>query len=245
MDYAKGVKGEIDQRPKRFYTDVAVAADGPDWRITLDGRAMRTPSGKPLAVPSRVLAGLIAAEWRAQQERIDLHSMLITRLAYGALDRTEEAWTAAADEAARFAGTDLVCYLADAPAKLQQRQQAAWSPLREWAATQGVALEAVAGIMPREQPEASLAAMRAHASALDRFRLAGLNSAIPLFGSAVLGLAVERGRLTAVEAYELSRIDEAFQIEQWGEDAEAAARIALGRAQAAAIDAWFAALAEG
>ena len=245
MDYAKGVKGEIDQRPKRFYTDVAIVADEPDWRITLDGRAMRTPSGKPLAVPSQAIANLIAAEWRAQQERIDLHSMLITRLAYGALDRTDEAWTAAADEAARFAGTDLVCYLADAPAKLQQRQQAAWSPLREWAAAQGVALEAVAGIMPREQSEASLAAMRAHAAALDRFRLAGLNSAIPLFGSAVLGLAVERGRLTAVEAFELSRIDEAFQIEQWGEDAEAAARTALGRAQAAALDSWFAALAEG
>jgi len=245
MEYAKGVKGEIDQRPKRFYTDVAVVQDGPDWRITLDNRAMRTPGGKPLAVPSEALAGLIAAEWRAQQERIDLYSMLITRLAYGALDRTEDAWTAAADEAARFAGTDLVCYLADAPAKLQQRQHAAWSPLREWAASHGVALEAVAGIMPRAQPEASLAAMRAHAVALDRFRLAGLASAIPLFGSAVLGLAVERGRLSAVEAYELSRIDEAFQIEQWGEDAEAAARAALGRAQAVALDAWFAALAEG
>lgn len=245
MEYAKGVKGEIDQRPKRFYTDVAVVQDGPDWRITIDNRALRTPSGKPLAVPSEALANLIAAEWRAQQERIDLHSMLITRLAYGALDRTDEAWAAAADEAARFAGTDLVCYLADAPEKLQQRQHAAWSPLREWAASHGVELEAVAGVMPREQPEASLAAMHAHAAALDRFRLAGLASAIPLFGSAVLGLAVERGRLTAVEAYELSRIDEAFQVEQWGEDAEAAARVALGRAQAAALDAWFAALERG
>lgn len=245
MEYAKGVKGEIDQRPKRFYTDVAVVQDGPDWRITLDNRAIRTPGGKPLAVPSEALAGLIADEWRGQQERIDLHSMLVTRLAYGALDRTEDAWIAAADEAARFAGTDLVCYLADAPTKLQQRQHAVWSPLREWAASHGVVLEAVVGIMPRAQPEASLAAMRAHAAALDRFRLAGLASAIPLFGSAVLGLAVERGRLSAVEAYELSRIDEAFQIEQWGEDAEAAARAALGRAQAAALDAWFAALAEG
>lgn len=242
-EYAKGVKGEIDQRPKRFYTDVAVVADGPDWRITLDGRALRSASGKPLALPSEALANLVADEWRGQQERIDLHAMLVTRLAYGALDRTEEAWTAASDEAARFAGTDLVCYLADAPAKLQQRQHAAWSPLREWAAGHGVALEAVAGIMPRAQPEASLAAMRAHAVALDRFRLAGLASAIPLFGSAVLGLAVERGRLTAVEAYELSRIDEAFQAEQWGEDAEAAARTAQGRKQAAALDSWFAAIA--
>jgi chaperone required for assembly of F1-ATPase len=242
MEYARGVKGEIDQRPKRFYTDVAVVGGARDWRITLDGRALRTAGGKPLALPTQALADLVAEEWRAQKERIDLHSMLITRLAYGALDRTEEAWTAAADDAARFAGTDLVCYLADVPTALQQRQQAAWSPLREWAASQGVALEAVAGVMPRPQPEASLAAMRMHAAALERFRFAGLASAIPLFGSAVLGLAVERGRLTAAEAYELSRIDESFQAEQWGEDAEAAARAAQGRAQAAALDSWFAAL---
>lgn len=244
MEYAKGVKGEIDQRPRRFYTDVAVVADGPDWHITLDGRALRTSGGKPLALPSEALATLVADEWRAQQERIDLHSMFATRLAYGTLDRTDEAWEAAADEAARYAGTDLVCYLADAPVALQQRQQAMWSPLREWAASHGVALEAVAGIIPKQQPEASLATMRAHAAALDRFRFAALAHAIPMFGSAVLGLAVERGRLTAAEAYEISRIDEAFQIEHWGEDAEAARRTAQGRAEAAALDRWFAALAQ-
>ena len=245
MEYAKGVKGEIDQRPRRFYTDVTVVADSPDWRITLDGRALRTPSGKPLAIPSEALANLIAGEWRAQQERIDLHSMFLTRLAYGALDRTDEAWSTAADEAARFAGTDLVCYLADTPVKLLERQHAAWSPLREWAAEHGVVLHAVTGIIPKAQPEASLAAMRAHAAALDRFRFAGLSHAIPLFGSAVLGLAVERGRLTAAEAFEISRIDEAFQIEQWGEDSEATKRIAQGRAEAAALDNWFSALAQG
>lgn len=243
MEYAKGVKGEIDQRPHRFYTDVAVVSEGAAWRVTLDGRALRTPGGKPLALPTETLADLIAAEWRGQADRIDLHSMLLTRLAYGAIDRTEEAWAAAADQAVRFAGTDLVCYLADTPAALRERQVAAWEPLREWAASQGVALATATGIIPLPQPAASLEVMRGCATGIDPFRRAGLAHAIPLFGSAVLGLAVERGRITAAEAHEISRIDEAFQAEQWGEDAEAARRTELGRANAAALDQWFAALA--
>ena len=242
-EYAKGVKGEIDQRPRRFYTDVTIAAADGLWRILLDNRALRTAAGKPLAIPSERLAGIIAAEWREQGERIDLYTMHITRLTYGALDRPPEAWDAAAKEAARFAGTDLVCYLADGPAILRDRQQAAWAPLREWAAqAHGVALEAVAGIIPKAQPEASLEAVRTHVASLDIFRKAGIAQAVPLFGSAVLGLAVERGRLTAAEAYELSRIDEAFQQERWGEDAEAVKRTERGRAEAAALDTWFAAL---
>ena len=243
MEYTKGVKGEIDQRPKRFYTDVSVAAQDGLWRVLLDKRALRTAGGKHLAVASESLAEAIAAEWRAQGERIDLYTMHITRMAYGALDRTTDAWESAAAEAARFAGTDLVCYLADGPAILRDRQQAAWAPLREWAGQAlSVQLDATVGIAPIVQHEASLQAVHAHATSLDAFRKAGLAHAIPLFGSAVLGLAVERGRLTAVEAYEISRIDEAFQTERWGEDSEAAKRTERGRAEAAALDAWFAAL---
>lgn len=242
-EYAKGVKGEIDQRPRRFYTDVTVAAEDGFWRILLDKRALRTPGGNPLSIPSERLAEAIAAEWRAQGERIDLYTMHLTRMAYGALDRSPETWEAAASEARRFAGTDLVSYLADRPDVLRDRQQAAWGPLREWAGqAHGVALDTVVGIIPRPQPEASLDAMHAHFTSLDAFRKAGLTHAIPLLGSAVLGLAVERGRLTAADAYEISRIDEAYQVEQWGEDSEAAKRTERGRAEAAALDAWFAAL---
>jgi len=243
MEYAKGVKGEIDQRPKRFYTDVSVVNEGNGWRVALDGRGLRTPGGQALVLPTQALAEEIAGEWRAQQERIDLHAMLLTRLAYGAIDRTDEAWASAADDAARYAGTDLVCYLVERPDVLRERQEAAWGPLRAWAAeAHGVALEPVSGILPRAQAEESLRAMAAHVAALDSFRKAGVSHAIPLLGSAVLGLAVERGRLSAAEAYELSRIDEAFQNEHWGEDSEAAKRTALGRAEAAGLDRWFAAL---
>jgi chaperone required for assembly of F1-ATPase len=242
MEYAKGVKGEIDQRPKRFYAEVTVAPVQTGWTVLLDARALRSQAGRPFIVPTQDLAEIIALEWRAQGERIDLATMFNTRQAYGVLDRSDDAVVALAAQVARYAETDLVCYLAEGPAALLDRQEAAWAPLRDWAASLGVALTPSAGIMPKAQPRASVEAIRAHAAGLDRFRLAGLAHGVALFGSAVLGLAVERGRLTAAEAYEHSRIDEAYQAEHWGEDAEAVRRTASARAEARALDEWFAAL---
>lgn len=242
MEYARGVKGEIDQRPKRFYTNVKVAQVHPGWTVMLDERALRSPAGRPFILPTHQLAETIAAEWRAQGERIDLATMFNTRQAHGVLDRADDAAAALAAQVARYAETDLTCYLADGPAVLRDRQEAAWAPLREWAETHGVKLTPCVGIMPKPQPAASLESMRAYAASLDRFRLAGLVHGVSLFGSAILGLAVERGRLTAADAYELSRIDEAYQASQWGEDAEAARRTESARAEARALDQWFAAI---
>lgn len=243
MDYAKGVKGEIDQRPKRFYQDVAHARGEEGWVVTLDGRALRTPGGNRLQLPTEAIALLIADEWRGQKERIDFPSMFNTRRAYGIADRLAEVRSHLIEQAVRYVGTDLVCYLADRPPELRSRQEQAWGPLRMWAAEQhGVRLTAVSGIVPVVQPAEALDAVRTHAASLDDFRLDALSAAIPMLGSAVLGLAVERGRLSMDEALELSRIDEIFQAEQWGEDGEAANRVENQRREARALDAWLAAL---
>ncbi len=243
MEYAKGVKGEIDQRPKRFYAAVEIATGDEGWVVTLDGRALRTPGGKRLHLPTEKLAQLLADEWKAQAERIDLASMYNTRRAYGVSERPAEIRAGLIEQVVRFAGTDLVCYLADRPADLRTRQEAAWAPWRMWAEqAHGLRLVAVSGILPVNQSAQSLQALRSHASALDDFRLDGLIAAVSLCGSAVLGLAVEQRRLTAIDAFELSRVDEAYQIEKWGEDAEAARRTANQRLEAQALDAWFAAL---
>lgn len=245
MEYAKGVKGEIDQRPKRFYETVSVSPVTSGWTVVLDQRAIRSPAGQPFIVPTQELAETIAVEWRAQDERIDLPTMYNTRQAYGVLDRTPEAAGHMAAQVARYAETDLLCHLADGPAALRDRQEAAWAPLREWAESIGVALTPCVGIMPRPQPAKSLETALAHAASLDRFRLAGLVHGVALFGSAILGLAVERGRLSALEAYELSRLDEDFQASHWGHDAEAMRRTERARDEARALDQWFAALPIG
>lgn len=234
---------ETEERVRRFWKTVDVAPVDGGWAVTLDGRTPRTPAKAPLVLPTQAAARLVAEEWDAQGEFLDAATMPATRLASTAIDRIGQAREPVAEEIAAYAGSDVVCYLADHPTPLVQRQVREWSPWRDWAAREmGVALESVAGVVHKPQSPEAIARVKAHALTLDDFRLTGLATAVPLLGSAVLGLALERGALSGAAAFDLSRIDEAFQEEQWGVDAEAAERTAARRAEAELLDRWFRAL---
>ena len=96
--------------------------------------------------------------------------------------------------------------------------------------------------MHRPQPPEALARVEALTAALEPFAQAGVAYAAPLFGSAVLALAVQRRWLEAETAFDLSRLEQAFQEARWGVDAEAAARTALLREEARLLGRWFTAL---
>lgn len=231
-------------RPKRFYKQASVVLSAGGYAIELDGRAIKTPAKAPLVLPTEKLAQAVAAEWDEQGESLDLQSMTLTRLANVALDRTPATRDDLADELARYAETDVTCYLADAPQGLRERQEAAWNPWREWAGRElSLVLVPVVGLMAGPQPQASLEAARAYAIGLDDFRLTALTWACSLLGSAVLALAVERGALTAEAALRASIVDEDWQIEQWGEDEEAMQVRAARAKDAAALQLWFEGLA--
>lgn len=234
---------ESEERLKRFWTAVDVAEGQGGWAVTLDGRTPKTPAGAPLVLPTGAAARLAADEWAAQGEFLDPATMPATRLAATAIDRIGQARDAVADEIAAFAGSDLLCYLAEHPTALAVEQGREWTPWRDWAVAEcGVALEPVEGIIHRAQDPAAIARVRELALDLDDFGLAGLAMATPLLGSAVLGLALHRGALSGEAAFELSRLDEAFQERQWGVDAEAAERTAARRAEAMLLERWFRAL---
>lgn len=229
--------------PKRFYKDAAVRTEGTGYAVELDGRPIKTPAKATLTVPTEQLAEAIASEWRAQGDSLDLQGMTLTRLANVALDRTPHTRADLAEELSRYAGTDVTCYLAQSPAELQKRQEAAWKPWRDWAGKElGVVLVPVIGLMASPQPEASLQAVRDYALTCDDFRLTALTWGCSLLGSTVLALAVEQGQLSASEALRASCVDEDWQIEQWGEDEEAQT-VRAGRAREAdALQQWFEAL---
>ena len=235
---------EKPQGLRRFYKTVELAADpAGGWTVHLDGRAPRSPAKAALTLPTTALADRVAQEWQRQGEIIDLPGMGLTRMAYTSLDLTPQAHAALATEHADYAGSDLLSYRAEAPAGLVELEAAAWDPWLAWAKRElQVELMVAEGVTPVAQSAEALARARALAAGLDRFALIGLAFATALFGSAVLAQAALRGAIDASEAYELSRVDEAWQEKLWGEDAEAVARTAHRRREARLVGDWFTAL---
>ena len=233
----------MTEAPHRFYRSASTTETDGGFGVDLDNRPLRTPARALFVLPSLSLAEAVAEEWRAQGETLDLPSMRLTRLANVALDRTPETRADLTEEVARYLETDLVCHLADGPEDLRARQEAEWGAVRRWAGEQlGIVLVPVEGVVATPQPSQSLDSARAHGAGLDDFRLTGLVHACGVFGSAVLALALERGHLTAKTAFLLSVLDETFQAELWGEDAEATAARGARAEDAEALGVWFASL---
>ncbi|WP_174301960.1 ATP12 family chaperone protein [Caulobacter sp. S45] len=233
-----------ERRPRRFYKQVEVAPEGGGFTLLLDGRGAKTPGGAALRLPALGLAELVAAEWDAQSEQIDLSAMPANRLASTVIDRTAAAGAAVAAEVARYAGSDVLCYFAEAPASLVEAQVARWGPLLDWARDSlGVELHRVAGVAPRPQPREALGRVEALVAGLEPFTQAGVAFVTPLFGSAILALALHHGQLHADAAFDLSRLEQAYQEERWGVDAEAAERTTRQREEARMVGRWFEALA--
>jgi chaperone required for assembly of F1-ATPase len=226
--------------PKRVWTEATVVPVAGGHTVLLDGKPVRTPLKAPLTLPTEALAREVAAEWQAVADKVDPTRMPFNRMANSALDKITPEASAVADMLADYGGSDLICYRAEAPEGLVTRQAESWDPLLDWAgATLGAPLQAHAGIMPRPQPPASLAALRWAVQALTPFQLAAFHDLVALSGSLVIALAVTRGRLAAEVAWDLSRIDEAWQIAAWGEDAEAAEIAAVKRADFLRADRFF------
>lgn len=226
-------------RRRRFKTvGVARRADG--FAILLDGRDAETRAGATLCAPSQALADAIAAEWSNCSDRIDPVAMPLTRLALTAIDRGESNRSLWANEILSFAGSDLLCYWAEAPAGLVERQAAIWSPFLTWAERMlGASFAVTAGVIAIEQPQSMLDAVATRLAARDAWRLLGLRRATELTGSAILALALEASAFGPDEVFGAGRLDERFQAERWGEDAEALARDRRIERDFGVIASWF------
>jgi len=218
---------------KRFWDAASVHATEAGYAVLLDGKPLRipgrSPGGQPLAITAPALAAAIAAEWQAaggaMGGELTMADVPLTRLAGTAQDRIAPDPLAIATALSAYAESDLLCYRAEHPALLVAQQAAAWDPWLDWAAvTLGARLYPVAGIVHRVQDPAALEAMRRAMAEQTALALAALSIAVPLLGSAVLGLALAEGAVDAASAHGLAMLDEAFQVEAWGDDADATVR---------------------
>lgn len=220
---------------KRFYEQAAAARADDGWAIALDGRAVRTPGGRPLAVPTASLADAIAEEWNAQGETIDPRAMRLTGLANAAIERIAPDPGAFAQGLAAYGEGDLLCYRAEGPAPLVARQIQLWEPLLAWARTRyDVTFEVVTGIIHKPQPPETVARLAAALAARGPFEQAGLSPLVTISGSLIVALALAEGAIGLDAAWAAATLDEQWQAQKWGEDADAAKALAARRADFAA-----------
>ena len=212
-------------QPKRFYERVEVAEAEDGFRVLLDGKPVRTPGRAFLTMPTEAAARLVAEEFDAQGQTLDIPAMPVLRLANTALDGVAQDPQAVLEDILRYASCDLVCYRADGPDGLVARQAECWDPVVDWArATLSARMVLAEGVMHVDQPREAIAAIGIHMKARSEpFRLAALHVMTSLTGSALLALAVDTGELSAEEAWAAAHVDEDWNIAQWGEDAEARA----------------------
>ncbi|MCT7375132.1 ATP12 family chaperone protein [Chelativorans salis] len=212
--------------PKRFYAKVAVTEEGEAFKVLLDERAVRTPAGAHVVLPNEQAAHLVAREYDAQGEEIDPMTMPVTRLVNTAIDGVASDTQVVAEDILRYASSDLLCYRAEAPERLVALQAEAWDPVLDWAEAElGVRFVLAEGVMHVEQPRQTIAAVGAYLRPRrEPLRLAALHVMTTLTGSALLALALDAGAVDAEAAWQAAHVDEDWNISQWGEDAEAAAR---------------------
>ena len=210
---------------KRVYKSVLTEPRGDEYVVMLDGRPVRTPSKSVLSLPNVELASELAQEWDSQVDVIDPATMTMTKIANTAIDGVTNKEDEVRAELVKFASNDLLCYRADHPQELVERQKLVWDPLLTWAATTyGAEFQQTAGIMPITQAEDTLDAFDKALVPENALGLAALHVLVTLSGSAVLALTVRHGHLSPHDGWAAAHIDEDWQIAQWGEDAEAQER---------------------
>jgi len=213
---------------KRFYKEVSASASPSSqggYVVLLDGKAVRTPKRAMLGLPNLALAEAIAEEWRGQGDTIDPQTMPLTRLAFAAIDVVTPERARVADQTLKYAQTDLLSYRAEDPPELAARQAHTWDPLLDWAAeTYGARLNVGSGITHAAQPAEAIAELEQAVARYDEFELAALHTATTITGSLILALALAEEEVSASEAFAAATVDETFQAEKWGRDAEAEKR---------------------
>jgi len=217
---------------KRFWTSATVEAEGDGFTVKLDGRPIRTPGRVPLVVPTLALAEAMAEEWAACGETVDPRTMPLTGLANAAIDRIAPDAQAFAAGLGAYGESDLTCYRADGPSALAERQTESWDALQAWARQRyEVDFRCVSGVMHIAQPDETVARLGQAVAALGAFELAGLSPLVTVGGSLIAALAVYERAYPAGDAWEAVSLDDRWQLEQWGDDAEAVARLDARRAE--------------
>lgn len=207
---------------KRFYKSVASQVCDQGHQLLLDDRPVKTPMRLPLVLPTRAMADAVAEEWEAQGEEIVIASMPLTGFANAAIDQVAPQHARFVDDTAAYGETDTLCYRADPGDPLADRQDRDWEPILQWAENRyDISMIRVAGIIHQPQSPHSLSRLKAPVMAMDAFFLAGFSTLTSLGGSLVAALALAENAFDSERIWQAICLEELWQEELWGADAEA------------------------
>ena len=213
-----------DWKAKRFWKNASVQKEDQGYSISLDGRPVRTPAKNPLIVPTREIANPIAAEWNAQTDVINPLTMPWTRTSNSAIEKVGTQHNEVAQMLADYGDADLLCYRADGPQTLINRQATEWDPMLRWAAIElNANLQPRTGVIHAGQDPDCLKRLSSMVADLSDFQLAAFHDLTAISGSLILAFATTHAFASDEEIWRISRVDEDYQIEEWGEDEEAMA----------------------
>ncbi|WP_284164967.1 ATP12 family protein [Frigidibacter sp. SD6-1] len=209
-------------KAKRFWKDVTVVAVDGGFEVSADGRVLKTPAKAALRLPTNAMAEAVAAEWRAVEETVDPGLMPVTRAANAAIDKVAHQFDEVAAMIAAYGASDLLCYRAEAPEALRRAQAQVWDPMLDWAAgALDARLVTTIGVVPVPQPGGALQKLSQKVHEMTSFQLTALHDLVSLSGSLILGLAATTDDFDVANLWQMSRFDEDWQAQQWGEDEEA------------------------
>ncbi|MBB5720771.1 chaperone required for assembly of F1-ATPase [Loktanella ponticola] len=219
-----------DWAAKRFWKSTAAVETEGGYKIELDGRPVKTPAKVLLVLPTAEMAAAVASEWDAQVDLIDPLTMPVTRGANAAVDKVSVQKDEVVEMLAAYGDSDLLCYRAVGPEELIARQADVWDPLLSWAKTRfDVTLTSAEGVTHVPQNPENLARLHAELDRMTPYQIAAAHDLISLSGSLIIALAVIDGFLSAEQGWDVSRVDENWQFEQWGEDEDARALESIKR----------------
>lgn len=214
---------------KKFYKAAEAGTAPGGYVVRLDGKPFRTPLKNLVLLESKPLAEAVAEEWARQGDNVQPLSMPMTLLANTMTDKTKgEGRQEVSDRLLEYGSSDLVCYFATHPAELVKRHQEHWQPLVLWMEeAYGITFKIVSGIQYHHQPQESLDKLETLLESLSPADFTVVQAAAATAGSLVIALALLQGRLLPENAYQASCVDEIYQLEMWGEDAEAQKRLEM------------------
>lgn len=204
---------------KKFFEDVSISqGEGGLYEINLDRRKLKTPKGKLFTVPNEALAIAVATEWDAQKDTLKFYTMHMTTLCNTALDNpTQRDKDQIITAALKYLETDTICYRVDEPPGLVELQQVEWDPVMDWIEKRyNVVIGSSSSIMGPQIPEETKETFRQHLNSYNFWALTGLEYVITQLKSVILTFGMIDRYLTVEQAVLLSRLEEEYQIQHWG-----------------------------